>query len=99
MDKTQYSEIQNIRSTLRLSGFTASSTFLTSSRPHSQNTKYNHFTSIPYKQGTSKKVRILNEAGVKVAKRPVRTIGHILSSEDPRKLAEKKLRSLIGVLL
>ena len=75
-DKTQkHSELQNIRNTLRLNGFPTRTTFLTSSRQQSHNTQYNHFTSIPYIQGTSKKVRrILNEAGVKVAMRPVRII-------------------------
>ena len=81
-DKTQkHSELQNIRNTLRLNGFPTRTTFLTSSRQQSHNTQYNHFTSIPYIQGTSEKVRrILNEAGVKVAMRPVRTIGQILPS-------------------
>ena len=96
-DKTQkHSELQNIRNTLRLNGFPTRTTFLTSSRQQSHNTQYNHFTSIPYMQGTSEKVRrILNEAGVKVAMRPVRTIGQILPSpKDPHNPEEKKLRSL-----
>ena len=44
-----------------------------------------HFTSIPYVQGTSERIgRILNEAGVKVAMKPVKTIGNILTSpKDP----------------
>ena len=91
-DKTQkHSELQNIRNTLRLNGFPTRTTFLTSSRQQSHNTQYNHFTSIPYIQGTSEKVRrILNEAGVKVAMRPVRTIGQILPSpKDPHNLKKK----------
>ena len=91
-DKTQkHSELQNIRNTLRLNGFPTRTTFLTSSRQQSHNTQYNHFTSIPYIQGTSEKVRrILNKAGVKVAMRPVRTIGQILPSpKDPHNPEEK----------
>ena len=40
-----------------------------------------HFSSIPYVQGTSERVgRILYEAGVKVAMKPVKTIDNILTS-------------------
>ena len=91
-DKTQkHSELQNIRNILRLNGFPTRTTFLTSSRQQSHNTQYNHFTSIPYIQGTSEKVRrILNGAGIKVAMRPVRTIGQILPSpKDPHNPEEK----------
>ena len=87
-DNTQkHSELQNIRSTLRLNGFPTRTTFLTSRQPRSQNTQYNHFTSIPYIQGTSEKIRrVLNEAGVK----PIHTIGRILPSpKDPLNLEEK----------
>ena len=44
-----------------------------------------HFTSIPYVQGTSERIgRIPNEAGVKVAMKPVKTISNILTSpKDP----------------
>ena len=91
-DNTQKnSELQNIRSTLRLNGFPTRTTFLTSRQPRSQNTRYNHFTSIPYIQGTSEKIRrVLNEAGVKVAIKPIHTIGRILPSpKDPLTLEEK----------
>ena len=91
-DNTQkHSELQNIRSTLRLNGFPTRTTFLTSRQPCSQNTQYNHFTSIPYIQGTSEKIRrVLNEAGVKVAMKPIHTIGRILPSpKDPLTLEEK----------
>ena len=51
---------------------------LTFGRPRSQNPQYNHFTSIPYKQAKSEKVRgILNEAGVKAAMKSIHTIGRI----------------------
>ena len=91
-DKTQKdSELQNIRNTLRLNGFPTRTTFLTSCRQQSQNPQYNHFTSIPYIQGTSEKVRrILNEAGVKAAMRAVRTIGQVLPSpKDPHNPEER----------
>ena len=81
-DNTQKnSELQNICNTLRLNEFLTRTTFLTSRMPRSQNTQYNHFTSIPYIQGTSEKVRrVLNEAKVKVAMKSVRIIGRILPS-------------------
>ena len=90
-DKIQkHSELQNIRNTLRLNKFPTRTTFLTSSRQQSQNTQYNHFASIPYIQITLEKVRrILNEAEVKVAVRPVRTTGQILPSKDPQNPEEK----------
>ena len=57
-DKTQkHSKLQNIRNTLRFNEFPTRTTFLTSSRQQSHNTQYNHFTSIPYIQGTSEKVK------------------------------------------
>ena len=75
---------------MRLNGFPPRTTFLTSNRQQSHNTQYNHFTSISYTQGTSEKVRrILNETGVKVAMRPVRTIGQIPPPKDPHNLEEK----------
>ena len=48
-------------------------------------TPYKHLTSIPYVQGTSEKIRrVLNEAGVNVAIRPVHTIRHVLPlPKDP----------------
>ena len=54
-----------------------------------------HFTSIPYVQGTSERIgRILNEARVKVAMKPVKTIGNILTSpKDP--IAEHEKSRLI----
>ena len=74
-----------------LTAFFTRTTFLTSSRQQSHNIQYIYSTSIPYIQGTSEKVkRILNEAGVKVAMRPVRTIGQILPSrKDPHNPEEK----------
>ena len=75
---------------MQLNGFPIRTTFLTSSRQQFQNTQYNHFTFIPYIQGTSEKVRILNEAGVKVAMRPARTIGQILPCpKNPHNPEEK----------
>ena len=50
-----------------------------------------HFTSIPYVQGTSEHIgSILNEAGGKVAMKPVTTIGNIITSpKDPTAAHEK----------
>ena len=91
-DKTQkHCELQNTRNTLRLNGFPTRTTFLTAGQQQSHNTQYNHFTSIPYIQSTSEKVRrILNEAGVKVAMRLVRTISQILPSPKHSHNPEEK---------
>ena len=80
-----------VRSTLQLNGFPTRATFLTSRQPRSQNTQYNHFTFIPYIQGTSEKVRrVLIEARVKVAMKPVHAIGrNFPSPKDPLTLKEK----------
>ena len=87
----KHSELQNICNTLQLNGFSTRTTFLTSCRQKSENTQYNHFTSIPYIQGTSEQVRrIINEAWMKVVMRPVRTNGKILCSpKDPHSPEEK----------
>ena len=75
----------------RQAGFPTRTTFLTSRQPRSQNTQYNHFTSIPYVQGTSEKIRrVLNEAGVKVAMKPIHTIGRILPSPKDQLTLEEK---------
>ena len=81
---------------MRLNGFPTRTTFLTSRQPRSQNTQYNHFTSIPYIQGTSEKVRrVLNETGMKVAKKPVHIIGRILPSrKDPFTFEERSRLAL-----
>ena len=80
-----------MRSTLRQNGFPTRSTFLTSRRPRSQNKQYIHITFIPYVQGTSEKIRkVLNEARVKVALKPIHTIGGNLPlPKDPLNLEEK----------
>ena len=85
-DYTQkHSELQNIRSTLRLNGFPTGTAFLMSRRQRSQNIQYNHFTSILYIKGTSEKFkRVLNEAGLKVAMKPISIFGGIL--QDPSAL-------------
>ena len=46
---------------------------------------FTKFTSLPYIQGTTEKIRrILNEIDVKVAMKPIRTIGqHLPSSKNP----------------
>ena len=57
-----------------------------------------HFTSIPYVQGTSKRIgRILNEPGVKVAMKPVKTIGNILTSLKDSIAEHEKSRLLYQI--
>ena len=93
-DKNQKSgELRNIRSTLQLNGFPTRATFLSrkNKRSQTQNSQFKQFTSIPYVQGTSERIRrVLNEAGVGVAMRPVKTIRHILPSpKDPYTTEDK----------
>ena len=69
--------------------------------PHPQGKQQNttqhlkHFTSIPYVHGVSERIgRILNEAGVKVVMKLVKTIGSILTSlENP--IAEHEKSRLV----
>ena len=87
-DKNQKSgELWNIRSTPQLNGFPTRATFLSRKNTRSQthDSPFKQFASIPYVQGTSERIRpVLNEAGVGVAMRPVKTIRHILPSpKDP----------------
>ena len=93
-DENQKSgELRNIRSTLQLNGFPTRATFLSrkNKRSQTQNSQFKQFTSIPYVQGTSDRIRrVLNEAGVGVAMRPVKTIRHILPSpKDPYTTEDK----------
>ena len=93
-DKNQKSvELRNIRSTLQLNGLPTRATFLSrkNTRSQTQNSQFKQFTSIPYVQGTSKRIiRVLNEAGVGVAMRPVKTIRHVLPSpKDPYAAKDK----------
>ena len=57
----------------------------------SQTNDLQHFTTIPYIQGTLEKIRrILNEAGLKVSFTPVKTIGNFLTvPKDPIQEHEK----------
>ena len=84
-DSSIYSKLSK-----KSNGFPTRTTFLTSRQPRSQNTQYNRFTSIPYEQGTSEKIkRVLNEAGMEVAMKPIHTNGRILPSpKDPLTLEE-----------
>ena len=50
-------------------------------RPQRELPTFTKFTLLPYNQGTTEKItRILNEVGVKVATKPIRTIGQYLPS-------------------
>ena len=64
--------------------------YLTKTRPLPKSSSFSH-TSLPYVQGTTEKIRrILNEIGVKVAIKPICTIGQNLSSpKDPISADEK----------
>ena len=87
-------ELRNIRSTLQLNGFPTRATFLSrkNKRYQTHNSQFKQFTSIPYMQGTSERIRrVLNEAGVGVAMRPVKTIRHILPSLKIRTLQKKRV--------
>ena len=62
-----------MRSTLQLNGSPTRATFLSRKNTRSQthNSQFKQFTSIPYVQGTSERIRrVLNETGVGVAMTP-----------------------------
>ena len=84
-NKLKHREQLHTRSTLQLNGFPTRTTFISPRKACSQDSPYKHFTSIPYVQGTSENIRrVLNEAGVNVAIRPVHTIRHVLPlPKDP----------------
>ena len=84
-NKLKHREQLHIRSTLQLNGFPSRTTFLSPRKTCSQDSPYKHFTSIPYVHGTSEKIRrVLYEAGVNVAMRPVHSIRHVLPlPKDP----------------
>ena len=84
-NKLKHREQLHIRSTLQLNRFPTRTTFLSPRKACSQDSPYKHFTSIPYVQGTSEKIRrVLNEAGVNVAMRSVHIIRHVLPlPKDP----------------
>ena len=91
-DKGQkQNELNDVRSILQLNGYPNRSTFFPVHRKRNAERQFTSFTSIPYVQGTSEKIRrVLNEAGVMVAMRPVRTIGRALPSpKDPLTPEEK----------
>ena len=84
-NKLKHHEQLHIRSTLQLNGFPSRTTFLSPTKACSQDSPYKQFTSIPYVQGSSEKIRrVLNEAGANVAMRPVHIIRHVLPlPKDP----------------
>ena len=92
-DKNQKSgELRNIRSTLQIIEFPIRAIFSPkNTRSQTHNSQFKQFTSIPYVQGTSERIRqVLNEAGVGVAMRRVKTIRHILPSPTDPYTAEDK---------
>ena len=86
----------HVLSVLQLDGFPLRH-FYPISKVKQQNTTQHLkiFTSMPYVQGTSERIgRILNEAGVKVAMKPLKTIGNILTSPKDYCGARKESISL-----
>ena len=89
-------ETTYVLSVLQLNGFPLRHSYpIPKSKQRNTTQHLKHFTSIPYAQGTSERIgRILNEAGVKVAMKPVKTIGNILTSpKDP--IAEHEKSRLV----
>ena len=89
-------ETTHVLSVLQLNGFPLRHSYPIPKVKQQNTTQHlTHFTSIPYAQGTSERIgRILNEAGVKVAMKPVKTIGNILTSpKDP--IAEHEKSRLV----
>ena len=87
-------EATHILSVLQLNGFPLRHSYPIPKAKQWNTTQHlKHFASIPYVQGTSERIgRILKEAGVKVAIKPVKTIGNILTSpKDPIAEHEKSL--------
>ena len=79
-------EATHVLSVLQLNGFPLRHSYPIPKVKQRNTTRHlKHFTSIPYVQDTSERIgRILNEAGVKVAMKPVKTIRNILTSpKDP----------------
>ena len=65
-----------MRSTLRLNGLPARATYFFFNKLKPNATQLTHSTSISFVSGISEKIiGVLNEAGVRVAMRPFRTIG------------------------
>ena len=88
----QTRETNNIISVLQLNGFPLCQSFPKPKVKHDTTTKtYQHYTTIPYIQGVSERIRrILNNVNVKVAMKPVKTIGNFLPSpKDPVEYHEK----------
>ena len=76
---------REVRQTLRTNGYPCKYTYPPKPRSQRELPTFTKFTSLPYIQGTTEKFRrIINEVGVKVAMKPIRTIGQYLPSpKDP----------------
>ena len=66
-------------------GYPYKHTYPPKPKPLLDSPTFTGYTSLPYIQGTTEKIRrVLSKIGVKVAMKPVRTIGHIIPSpKDP----------------
>ena len=71
--------------TLHANGYPYKHTYPPKPKPLLDSPTFTGYTSLPYIQGTTEKIRrVLSKIGVKVAMKPVRTIGHIIPSpKDP----------------
>ena len=76
---------REVRQTVRTNGYPCKYTYPPKPRSQRELPTFTKFTSLPYIQGTTEKIRrILNEVGVKVAMKPIQTIGQYLPSpKDP----------------
>ena len=83
-----------VRQTLRTNGYSGKFTYPPKPRSQRELPTFTKFTSLPYIQGTTEKIRrILSEVGVKVAMKPIRTIGQYLSS--PIRILSPRMKSYL----
>ena len=80
-----HGELLNIRSTLRHNRFPARATYFSSHHNQTNARQSTQSASTPFVSGISEKIRrVLNQAGVGVAMRPIRTIGQVLPPPPPK---------------
>ena len=72
---------REVRQTLRTNGYPCKYSYPPKPRSQRELPTFTKFTSLPYIQGTTEKIRrILNEVGVKVVMKPIRTISQYIST-------------------
>ena len=84
-------ETKNTQNILQLNDFPFRFTFPRKCKHRTTNITYNSFTTLPYVQGITEKIRrILKEAGIKVAMKPARKIAKFLPSpKDPLSIEDR----------